>query len=805
MYFETLFRDVSYGLRIMLKAPGLTAVAILSLALGIGANSAAFSVAEAAWLRSWPAQDPDRVGRIVPKTPQGADEAFSYAEYRDIKNQSREFKEILAYATHAMILRTGDESRTIVDEIISPNYFDVLGVNAQLGQTFSAARGFSSYESAVVISDGLWRSVFHADPELIGKQLVLTNRYYTVIGVAPRHFWGLEREVPTQAWVTAEAEDSAADLSNRRFRDFELLGRLRSGVTFGQAQTELNIIGGRLAATYPGFNKDRVLTVISEQERLGDEIFPSLLLMSAVALVLLISTVNVAGLLLARSETRRHEIAIRIALGARRSRLIRQLLTESAMLGLSGGALGLLGAHWFFGLQPSFMPPSEVQLSLNLRLDESVVLFTLIVSAVAVLIVGFTPALLAPRINLIPALKVGEGATGDSRRLFLRSSLVVVEVALSVVLMTASGLLLRSFIYTSRVPLGFDARRNLIFFDLNPNVAGYNDQGSLRYFQDVTDDVRGIPGVENVTFVRRVLLSDFGGGAVRRISIPGIQLPDGQLNVPVKFDAVGPGYFKTFGTRILEGRGFTLADSSSSPLVAVISEAMARRFWPGQDAVGRDVAVEGKGFRIVGVVEDAKINDVHENPEPYIYFPFAQSPTGEGTVVVETARGPRALIGTIRSAIFAVDKHVPVRVRTMRSLLQAAFWTDRITAMVIGALSVLGIFLASVGLYGVTAFLVNRRQREIGIRMALGADRLHVVRLVLVQGLRLSAMGIAIGTAAAFALTRLMANLLYGVRPTDLVSFGGSVVVAVVISVAATSIPALRAIRIDPLASLRCE
>lgn len=799
-----LLSDLRYSLRTLLKDPAFTLIAVLSLALGIGANSTVFSVAEAALLRSWPAQAPDRLAKIVARTPQGSDDYFSYPDYQDLSQQNRAFEGILAWARHGRTLRIGSESREILDDLVSPNYFEVLGLRTQLGRTFSPAG--PNDESTVVISDDLWHRAFHADPTLVGKQILLTGRSFTVIGIGPPHFRGLGRGVPTDAWLMPSVDLGTQGAHDRGLRDFELLGRLKSGATPQQAQAELETIGRRMADAYPAFDKARNVTLVSEQQRLRDAAFPTFLLLAAVALVLLISSANVAGLVLARSETRRREIAVRLALGAGRTRLIRQLLTESALLALTGAALGLLLARWLLKLQPALLPPQNFDIGLNLRLDASVVVFTLAVSAVAVLIFGLAPALGATKTSLTPALKSGaEAAIGEARRLTLRNGLVLGEIALSVVLLTASGLLLRSLLYSRGIRLGFDAQKNLVFFDLEPGVGGYNFDRSLAYFDRVRGDVSGLPGVRHATYARRMLLTDSGGGAEQRVAIAGVALPQGQPNIPIKFNAVGPGYFQTVGTRILRGRDFTAADSTSGAKVVLISETMAQRFWPGGDPIGRRIVAEGKDCQIVGVVEDAKINDVHEPAEPYIYFPFAQSALDWGTLIVETAVDPRALTETIRSAIRREDQNVPVNVFTLHFVMQEAYWSDQIAAGFVGGLSALGMFLASVGLYGVIAYRVTRRRHEIGIRMALGAERRDVLRLVLGQGLRLAAIGTGAGLAAAFAMTRLMSNLLYGVKPDDPLAFASSSLIAILVALTASVVPALRASRVEPNVALRYE
>ncbi|MGA8345018.1 MAG: ABC transporter permease, partial [Candidatus Sulfotelmatobacter sp.] len=520
----------------------------------------------------------------------------------------------------------GTTSRLVLDDLVSPDYFAVLGVDAQLGRTFPLEPHTGS-EPAAVISDELWHRDFNADPSLVGKQIWLTDRSYTVIGIAPRHFHGLQPGVPTDVWLPVTTEYHRDELDDRSNRDFELLGRLQSGATPDRAQVEISVIGHRLAETYPAVDKARDITLVSERERLRDVVLPTVLVMAAVGLVLLICCANVAGLVLARSETRRREIAVRLAIGAGRLRLVRQLLTESTLLALAGAAIGLVLAVSLFALQPALMPPAEYELGLDLRLDASVIAFTAVVSVLALIAFGLAPAIQASKYSLVPALKGEEPTGGRSlRRFAARNALVLGEIAISVVLLTASGLLVQSLLYSRSLNLGFNRQKDLIFFDLSPGIAGYDAQRSLSYFEQVRERVAGLAGVKQVSFARRVLLSDSGGGAELRVSIPGVELPQGQPNIPIKFNAASLSYFRTMGTRLIEGRDFTTADSSSSPKVAVISQTMARRFWPAKDAIGEHIVIEGKDCEIIGVAEDVKINNIHEAVEPYMYFPFSQRP-----------------------------------------------------------------------------------------------------------------------------------------------------------------------------------
>ncbi len=800
-----LLQDLRYALRQLRKSPGFTTVTVLTLALGIGVNTAIFSVVEALFLRPWPANEPKRLAKIVARTPQGRDEYFSYADYRDLSEQSKSLEGILAYSRHVKIMRVGTASQFVLDELISSNYFAVLGVDVQLGRTFSSEPHAAS-EPAVIISDSFWHRAFNSDPLLVRKQVWLTGKSYTVIGIAPPHFHGLDPEVPTNLWLLATADEKKEALDDRNNRDFELVGRLRPEATPEQVQVELGVIGRRLAETYPAVDKARDITLVSERERLRNVALPTVLVMTAVGLVLLICCANVAGLILARAETRRREIAVRLAIGAGRIRLVRQLLTESSLLALAGAALGLLLAVWLFTLQPALMPPAEVEQGLDLRLDASVIAFTAVVSMLATIVFGLAPALQASRYNLVPALKGEEPVAGRSlRRFAARNALVLGEIALSVVLLTASGLLVQSLLYSRGLNLGFNKHKNLIFLDLSPNVAGYDAEHSWSYFEQVRERVSGLSGVTQVSFARRVLLSDFGEGAELRVSIPGVELPQGQPNIPIKFNSVSLEYFRTMGTRVLEGRDFTTADTHSGSKVAVISQTMARRFWPVTDALDQHIVVEGKDCQIVGVVEDAKIKDIHEAPEPYIYVPFSQQPAMEATIIADTTRSPQAMAATIRSEILSLDQQVPVRVRTMHYLMQQAFWQDQVAASFMAGLGALGMLLAAIGLYGVIAYVVSKRQHEIGVRMALGAEGRKVLRMVLGQGIKLAAVGTCLGLVASLGVMRLLSNQLYGVKPTDAIALFGSSVAVILVAIAASYFPARRAAKVDPMVALRYE
>jgi putative ABC transport system permease protein len=793
---ESLVSDAGYGLRGLLRSPGFTAVAVLTLALGIGATSTVFTVADAALLRSWPASEPQRMVRIVASTPQGADYSFSYPDAVDLAAQSRTLEGIIAYARYAATIHSGSESQALLDEVVSPNYFSLLGTDPGLGRRFAAAA--QSGQPCVVIGNAVWQRFFGSDPELVGKQILLSGRNYTVVGLAPRGFRGMTAFIPAELWFPITARYGA---SERGFRGFELVGRLRPEFTPAQAQAELEATGQRLAQAYPAVDKGRTVTVISERQRLREAATPTAMLMGAVGIVLLICCANVAGLILARGDARRKEIAMRLALGATRFRIVRQLLTESMLLALIGAGLGLIVAVELFRLQSALMPPAKFSLGLDLHLNAAAILFTIAVSMLAVILCGLLPAIQATKMSCAPALKSDERG-GPPRRFTLRGSLVVAEIAMAATLLTASGLVVKSFLVSLKMNLGFDREKHLVFFDLGP---GYDLARSAAYFQQAETSAAALPGVRHAALAQRMLLSDFGGGAEKRVSIPGIELPQGQTTIPVKFNAVDSGYFQTVGTHLLDGREFTMADGPHTARVAIVSRTMAERYWPASTAIGRQIVVDGKPCQVVGVAEDAKIIQPHEALEAYIYLPFAQWPRGEASLILESEQDGRPVIAAMRNVLQTMDRNAPLDVRTVDYLMQQAFWEDRITAAFVGILGLLAIFFGALGLYGVISFAVNRRRREIGIRMALGAERNDVVRMVLREGMAFAAIGSVIGLIASLLTMRVLSSVLYGVKPTDPLAFAGSVAVVISVSLIACWIPARRAASIDPMQALRTE
>jgi predicted permease len=803
---ETFWQDVRYGARQLRRNPGFTAVAVLTLALGIGANTAMFTIVDGTFLKPLPVSDPSHFVQIGMQEAHDVYSGVSFPDYLDLRTQSPSLSSAVAYERESRFVNSLGESSMILVDVVSLNYFDFVGTKPLLGRTFpSEAEGSVALGPTAVISYTLWKNRLGGDPGIVGKTIRLNNQSTTVLGVTPERFRGLDRFVPTDAWLPVDAFE-ASEMKHRESRYYAVVGRLRPGVTPEQIRTELDTIGHRLAEAYPATNKATTFYGEPESGRNRTFLLISLFLMSLVGLVLLISCANVAGLLLARGETRQREVAIRLALGSGRGRLIRQFLTEGLMLSLAGAALGLLLAAWLIAIEPSLLPPAPIQLGPDLRIDARVMLVTLVVSLLATLIFGVAPAFRASKADLTGALKGGEASLAHGfRRMTSRNVLVVGQVALSVLMLSVAGLFLRSLISTLRVPLGFNPHKNLLIVPIETLEGSKEQQRNL--VPTVLEKVRGLPGIVHATSAIRIPLSGSGGGAEMRISIPGIDLPEGQQSVAVKFNAVGPDYFPIVGTRILEGRPFNSGDSANAPKVILISQNMAHRFWPNQDPVGHSLRIEKKDFEIIGVVEDVKINHIEESPEPYMYLPLAQTHAG-GELIVETTGDPRLWIPAVKREVRAVDKSAQfVWIQTGTDLLRSemSVYIRRTAVDLVGSLSLLGMFLASVGLYGVVAYLVNRRTHEIGIRLALGAGRKEVLNLVLRQGLMLVLVGVPIGLALAFATTRFMSSMLFGVSPLDPVALGGSALLAGLLTFVACYIPARRATKVDPMVALRYE
>jgi predicted permease len=810
--FESLIHDLHYGLRILRNNPGFTAVVLVSLALGIGANSTVFSIVDSFYLRPWPVKDATRLVAIQTGWPKEPDlRASSYPDYREIAREVSTFSNVVAYGLRGGFVSGEGHGREVSVEVISQNYFSALGVGALLGRAFSSQPEQAAAENrSVVVSYALWQHYFGGDPSLPGKTTFLDGKQFTVIGIAPRDFCGLRRGWSPDIWVTTggwatmvPGEEST--YAERDYRWFDLAGHLRPDAQISEARAQLQTLAKRIAAASPATNRDVKFLAypvsVASREAMG----PGIYLMAMVGLVLLISCANVANLLLAQTERRQREIAMRRALGAAQGRLVRQLLTEGLLLSFAGGILGVSLATLLITLMPALVPALSAT---NLRLDGRVLVFTAAISLLMAIIFGLLPALRAAKCDLIAVLK-GEGPRlgRNVRRLPLRSLLVSGEIALSVILLAGSALLLRSLLYSQGINPGFNAKKNVLMLSVAPpTLYGYTENQAAALYPALATRVEAVPGVVRASYARRPPLTDMEGGETQAVAIPGVQPPPGSDHFQIRYNIVSPKFFATVGARIERGREFDEHDLPSKVPVVIINDAMARRFWPGQDPVGRSIQIGKKDYRIAGVVETGKYVSLYEASQPYLFLPFTQVFSFECILFVETAGEPQTVVQAVLKETAAVDKHLPiVGAVTLRNYMRGVLSDQHSMASLLAALSILGMFLAAVGLYAAIAYLVNRRAHEIGVRMALGARRNDVLRLVLTQGLRLSAAGAAVGLIGALAASHLISGFIYGVAPTDPLSYASGVLIAIGVALLASFFPARRAMCVDPMIALRHE
>jgi macrolide transport system ATP-binding/permease protein len=801
-----LWQDLRYAARTLAKNPGFSVLAVLLMAIGIGVNTTVFSVMDCLFLRSLPVQDPDQIVKLDAKR-QGRYQSFSYAEYEEIRRQSTSYAGILASSRHVAMLYRDGETEIIRADYVSDNYFSVLGVNPALGQGFAPANRQNVGEKPqVIISHGLWQRRFGSDPVIAGKTIIVNKREAIIRGVAPSSFGGLQRGlVITEIWMPVSRWLSSVERENREIQDYDLLGRLQPDTKLESARAELNTIAGRLAAAFPETNRG----VSYYASRVENDIFSSFLYGSVVLsgpfLILLICCANVSGMGLARADARQNEIAVRLALGSGQRRLLRQLLTESLLLVIPGAGLGLLLTSWLINLQSALMPPMPFIMRFDLRLDMRVILFALIASMAAVLLSGLAPALRAAKVQLSTLLKGAEGRTGSrGYGLIFRNTLVAGQVALSLTLLIATGLFLKSLILSEQINPGFDTGKKLLIVETAP--AMHPLENSQRFFLPAIEQIKSLPGVKGATYALRVPLSGSGGGISCEVTIPGVENPEGQKGFIIKYNSVGREYFRTVGAHINRGRDFDAGDELPDRRTAIINETMAKRFWPDGNSIGSFIKVKENTYQIVGIAQDGRIVNLREDPEAYIYFPFAQFPRTEASIIVETTGDPLDLVASVKSKVRSVDNStIIIGTETLKNMMALALYAERIAALASATLGVLGILLTAVGLYGILAYIARRRTHEIGIRIALGARNRDISKLVIGKGFRIATIGVAVGLIISFFAMRLISTALYGVAPTDVWIFSASALVVLAISLLASYIPARRAAKVNPAVALRYE
>ena len=807
--FGDLWQDLRYGLRTLRKSPGFTVVAVLALALGIGADSAIFSVVNTVLLRPLPYQDPDRLVMVWEDATKAGypRNTPAPANYIDWREQNQVFEGMAAIANISFNLTGDGEPERIDGRRVSASLFPLLGVEPHLGRVFLPEEDQPGANRAVIMSYGLWQRRFGSDPDITGKQLTLNGESFTVVGVMPPHFQFPSRE--DELWIPIAFGPNES--ATRGGHYLEVIARLKHGVTLQQAQAEMNTIAARLQQQYPESNTDVGATVISLHEQLVGDIKPALLvLLGAVGFVLLIACANVANLLLARAAVRQKEIALRIALGASRARLIRQFLTESLLLAAIGGVVGMLLALWGVNLLKAFIPENISQVK-AITIDAYVLGFTLLVSLLTGLIFGLAPATQASNFNLNETLKEGGRDTAaGSRGKRLRSLLVIAEVAVSLVLLIGAGLLINSFLRLRSVDPGFRADNLLTMRIVLPRLKYPEQPQRTAFYAELLSRVEALPGVQAAAVTNWIPLVSQGDSV--GFSIEGRPEPAaGQIPIAVT-RVISPHYFSTMGIQLLQGRQFNEQDRADTPRTVVINETMARRYWPGEDPLGKRITTgspaDPASWRtIVGVAQDVRQFQLNADPRPQIYLPYEQPVFFQPTnLVIRTGIEPLSLAATVRRTVWEIDRDQPVsNVRTMEDVLSESIARQRFSMLLLGIFAALALALAAVGLYGLMSYAVAQRTREIGIRMALGAQARDVLRLVVAQGLKLVLVGVVIGLVVAYMLTRLMSSLLFGVSATDPTTFIAISLMLLCVAVLASYIPARRATKVDPLVALRYE
>jgi predicted permease len=820
-------QDLRGGLRILKKSPGFTLVAVLSLALGIGANTAIFTIINAVFLHPLPVEEPARLAEVFTRDTLTVDTNANFQltptslpNYEDYRDQNTVFSG-LAVVTFPIPLNWGGqaEPQQLNASLVSGNFFDVLGVKPYRGRTFIPDGDKKiGGNPEVVLSYSLWTRRFGSDDKFVGQTISLNGTPYTVVGITPPSFKGIvSLGRPDVLWIPITMRDyvltgQLKDLeNNRRFRWTSIVGRLKPQVGIAEAQAAMKTIAAGLEKEYPRDNKGRTVELYALNESalgINQRKQFSLaggVLMGVVGLVLLIACVNLANLLLAQAAKREKELSIRAAMGAGRWRLVRQLLTESTVLSLLGGLAGLLVAYWGRNVLWSFRPPFLIDGSIDLSFDARVLAFTVLISMMTGVLFGIIPAIKASGTDVNEVLKTGGrgGALGWTHNR-LRGLLVISEIALALVALVGSGLFLRSMQNAQQFNPGFESQNMFqMLFDLG--ALRYDENHGQQFFRDVVERAKTVPGVVNASVSANGI---FGGGISATVFREGEQTDPNNRGTLVNLDEVTPGHFDTMRIPLLSGRDFTGFDRENTAPVAVINQAFANLLWPGQEALGKRFAVvqEPNLLQVVGVVGTTVVGQIGEDPQPIAYFPMLQKYSPFATLVVRTTGNPDGLLGTVRTQLQPLDKNLAfTNAQTVQQLLGQGLWPARMGAALLGLFGALALVLASIGIYGVLAYSVAQRTSEIGLRMALGAQPRQVLALVLRQGMLLALIGAGVGVAVALPVARLASGLLYGVSATDPLTYAAIIFLLMSVALVACYLPARRATRIDPLVALRVE
>jgi predicted permease len=816
LWWDHLTQDLRFGLRSLVKSPSFTAVAVLTLALGIGANTTIFSYVNALLLRPPSVvAAPAKLRALWNRLPDGQYLQFSYPDYVYYRDHSHVFSGLVAYSSdpERVSWKTGGDTGLVMGQLVSGNFFSVLGVKPILGRAFLPEEDQVPLKNPVVVlNHKFWQQRLGSDLKVIGTTLIFNGNGFSVVGVAPARFDGIEALSEPDFWTPMMMQRQISPgmdlLTNRTGYWLFVAGRTKPRITAEQAQADLSVLSKQLAQAFPKSNKgwDAAVMPLSglPPEFNGVAAPVTAILMAVVGLVLLIACANLANLLLARASRRTREMAIRSALGAGRGRIIRQMLTESAMLSLTAGVVAV-GLSIFSGpLLLKLKPPMLSFVNIQLPLDWRVLAFTLLVSLLAGFAFGVAPALRSSKVDVVSRLK--EETTGGPARNRLRNVLVTGQVAVCTILLIGAGLCLRSLASASSIDPGFRVSNRLVV-TLDLDILGYSENRGREFYNQVIDRVEALPGVASASVANHLPLGFARMAGV--FAIDGYQPPPGVPGIPVDDMGVGPGFFHTLGIPRLSGRDFNRQDNQTSPGVVIINEAMAQRYWPGQNPVGKQIYL-GIGKRspleIVGVVATGKYRSLQEENLPFLFRPFAQVYEAQAALVVQTTGDPKPMLAAVERAIQAVDPNLPVLdAETLAQYMSIPLFLPRFTGALLGVFGVLALLLAALGLGGVVAYYVGLRTREFGVHMALGAEPRDVLALVVKQGMWLTLAGVLIGLVAALGVSRVLSGLLFGVRPTDPITYIGVALVLITTMLLACYLPARRATKVDPMVALRYE
>ena len=823
----TLWQDIRYALRLLAKNPGFSAVAVLSLALGIGANTTIFTVVNAILLNPLPVKGIARLvqidtidGKTLVTAANATKLGMSYPNFQDYARDNQVFSQLGCFVGPLPLTWSGEpEPKQLFGQMVSANYFAILGLRPASGRFFFADEDSKpGGNNVAVVSYSLWANKFGSDPNVVGRTLTLNATPYTVIGVAPHGFKGTftfgnaeQVWVPVSMYPRILSGFVKDNFNDRRFLTTTVIGRLRDGVNLGGAEASLKTIASNLERAFPKDNASRsvALTPLADAavgvNNRTQIVLAGGLMMGVVSLVLLIACVNLANLLLAQAARREKEIGLRAALGASQGRVMRQLLTESFVLAILSGAVGLAIAYGGRAVLWSFRPPFILDGDIDLSFDSHVLFFTLSVALLTAVVIGLVPAIKSAKPNLIEVLKVGgRGGTVGWTRSPFRSLLVVTEIALALVALVGAGLFIRSMQNAQRIDPGFESK-NLFVFAFDLGALHYEEGRAQQYFRTAIDRAKTSPGIESATIASNFPL---GGGLARTVFPEGQNEASGYRGTLTQLDDIAPNFFETLGIPLLLGRGFTDADRKDTKQVAIVSEAMAKQFWPNENAVGKRFHFFGEETlrEVVGVARNTVVNVIGEEPQPLAYLPLTQDYAPAVTMQVRTKSQPQAVIAEVRSQVQSLDTNLALtNLNTIGELIDQGLWAPRMGAVLLTGFGAVALLLAVVGVYGVLSYSVNQQAREIGIRMAMGAQSGRILRLVVGQGMRLAIVGLVLGTLIALAATRVLSSLLFGVSAHDPLIFGGVSLILATAAILACYIPARRATKVDPTIALRYE